>query len=140
MANPRDTVEHEGIGAVYHTFKIDDSTITYSSTVANGSSQVGLAVRFSADRTIELVGDAEVVLGKLTSVTADKKGVVQTHGGMKLKGGTAATLTLGKQIVGDLLVAAEGYIREVAEGTAAELAVSRGMIVDNDATNPIVIL
>lgn len=140
MANPRKTVEFEGIGAVTATFAIDASTITYDATKAGGSAQVGLAVTFSADRTIQLVGDGEFVLGKLLTVESDGYATVQTHGYMTLPGGTGATLTRGAAIVGDLLVAAEGYVRAAASGTAAELIVCRGFIIDDDATNPIVAL
>lgn len=139
MADPRLDVRYEGIGAEYVTFKIDNSTITYSATVANGSSQVGLAVAFSDDETVELAGDGEEIVGKLISVTKDNYCTVQVAGYMTLPGGTSATLTNGKKIVGDLLVAAEGYIREVAEGTAAELAVARGMIIDNSTTTAVVV-
>ena len=138
MADPRDTVEFEGLHAKHTTFKIDASTITYDKTKTNGSAQVGLAVTFSADRTVQLVGEGEAVVGKLISVEADDKANVQTGGITTFKGGTSATLTRGKKIVGDLLVSAEGYVREVAEGTAAELAVARGSIIDDDATDPII--
>ena len=140
MADPRDTVEFEGLHAEHATFKIDASTITYDKTKTNGSAQVGLTVTFSADRTIQLIGDGEAVLGKLIAVEADDKANVQIAGIMTLKGGTSATLTRGKKIVGDLLSSAECYIREVAAGTAAELAVARGYIIDDDATNPIISL
>ena len=129
MANPRDTVEYDGLFAEYATYKIDNSTITYSATAVNGSSQVGLAVTFSADNTVQLVGDGEFVLGKLISVDKQNKAVVQVGGFMELPGGSGATLTRGKAIVGDLGAAsAEGYIREVATATAAELGVCRGFI------------
>lgn len=131
MADPRNTVAFEGINAEYVTFLIDNSTITYSATATNGSASVGLAVGFSTHKTIELVGDGEEVVGKLVSVESDGKAVVQTGGYMTLPGGTSATLTPGKKIVGDLgASSAEGYIREVATATAAELGVARGMIVD----------
>ena len=129
MANPRDTVEYDGLFAEYATYKIDNSTITYSATAVNGSSQVGLAVTFSADNTIQLVGDGEFVLGKLISVDKQNKAVVQVGGFMELPGGSGATLTRGKAIVGDLGAAsAEGYIREVNTAVAAELGVARGFI------------
>ncbi|MCC6457272.1 MAG: hypothetical protein IT328_20125 [Caldilineaceae bacterium] len=134
MANPRDDVRFEGIGYKAQTFKIDNSTITYDATKANGSAQVGLAVTFSAAKTVQLVGDGEAVVGKLIQVEADGKAVVQTGGYASFPGGTSAGLTLGKKIVGDLLVAAEGYIREVATATAAELGVARGQIVDASDT------
>lgn len=131
MADPRNTVAFEGINAEYTTFLIDDSTITYSATATNGSTAVGKAVGFSTHKTIELVGDGEEVVGKLVSVESDGKAVVQTGGYMTLPGGTSATLTPGKKIVGDLgASSAEGYIREVATATAAELGVARGMIID----------
>lgn len=129
MANPRDTVEYDGLFAEYATYKIDNSTITYSATAVNGSAQVGLAVTFSADNTVQLVGDGEFVLGKLISVDSQLKAVVQVGGFMELPGGAGATLTRGKAIVGDLgASSAEGYIREVATATAAELGVCRGFI------------
>jgi hypothetical protein len=50
----RTNVSNIGVGGQYRTYKIDDSTITYSATAAGGSSQVGLAVTFSADDTVAL--------------------------------------------------------------------------------------
>jgi hypothetical protein len=139
MADPRNAVDFVGIGYEAQTFLIDNSTITYSATATNGSSQVGLAVAFSAAETVELVGDGEEVIGKLILVESDNKAVVQTGGYMTLPAGTSASLTVGKKIVGDLLVSAEGYIREVATGTAAELGVARGLIVDAGTTTAVVV-
>lgn len=139
MADPRNTVDFTGIGYRAETFLIDNSTITYSATEANGSAQVGLAVNLSTDKTVQLVGDGEDVLGKLIKVESDNKAVVQTKGYCTLPGGTGATLTLGEKIVGDLLSAAEGYIRVVATGTAAELGHARGRIIDNDTTTAVVV-
>jgi len=139
MADPRNAVAFEGIGYSAQTFWIDDSTITYSATATNGSAGVGLAVAFSASETVELAGDGEEIVGKLISVESDNKAVVQTGGYMTLPAGTGATLTPGKKIVGDLLVSAEGYIREVATATAAELGVARGMIVDAGTTTAVVV-
>ena len=139
MADPRADVRFDGIGAVYATFKIDNSTITYSATSTNGSAQVGLAVGLSAAETVELVGDGEEVIGKLIAVDADNFATVQIAGAMTLPGGTSASLTLGKKIVGDLLVAAEGYIREVNTATAAELGLARGMILDAGTTTAVVV-
>ncbi len=139
MADPRLDVKFDEIGVELVTFKIDNSTITYDATEANGSAEVGLAVTYSAAETVQLVGDGEAVVGKLINVEADNYCTVQTAGFMTLPGGTSATLTLGKKIVGDLLVAAEGYIREVATATAAELGVQRGMIVDASVTTAVVV-
>lgn len=140
MADPRNTVDFVGIGYRAETFLIDNSTITYSATATNGSSQVGLAVNLSTDKTVQLVGDGEDVLGKLIKVESDNKAVVQTKGYCTLPGGSGATLTLGEKIVGDLgASSAEGYIRVVATGTAAELGHARGRIIDNDTTTAVVV-
>lgn len=140
MSDPRLDVHYGEIDPLFLTFKIDNSTITYSATATNGSSQVGLAVALSAAETVELAGDGEEIVGKLISVEADNYCTVQVKGTMTLPGGTGASLTVGKKIVGDLLVAAEGYIREVATGTAAELGVARGMILDAGDTTAVVVL
>jgi len=135
MADPRNTVAFDGIGYEAQTFLIDDSTITYSATEANGSAQVGLAVTLSTHATVALAADGEFILGKLIKVESDDKAVVQTGGFMTLPGGTSATLTPGLKIVGDLLVAAKGYIRVVA----TEDTVSRGFIVDSSTTTAVVV-
>lgn len=135
MADPRNAVAFDGIGYEAQTFLIDDSTITYSATAANGSASVGLAVTLSTHATVALAADGEFILGKLISVDSDDKAVVQTGGFMTLPGGTSATLTPGLKIVGDLLVAAKGYIRVVA----TEDTVSRGFIVDSSTTTAVVV-
>lgn len=140
MANPRNTVNFDGILPEVVTFKIDDSTITYSASSANGSAQVGLAVTLSADGTVKLTEDGELVVGKLLKVEADDKASVQVGGYMTLPGGASATLTLGEMIVGALGAEdAKGYIRVVATATAAELGHCRGMIIDNDTTTAVVV-
>lgn len=140
MADPRNTVAFEGIAEEYATFLIDNSTITYSATAVGGSDKVGLAVAFSASKTIETAGNGEEVIGKLIKVEADNKAVVQVGGYMSLPGGNGASLTPGKKIVGALNASsAEGYIREVATGTAAELGVARGMIIDATTTTAVVV-
>jgi len=139
MADPRLAVAYEGLDADYATFKIDNSTITYSATAAGGSAVVGRAVTFSTDDTVALVADGEAVIGKLISVESDNYARVQYCGFMTLPAGTGASLTLGKKIVGALLVADKGYIREVATGTAAELGLARGFIVNNDTTTAVVV-
>ena len=142
MADPRLAVSYDEIGAVYASFKIDDSTITYDSTKDGGSDQAGLAVTLVAGTadTIELVGDGEFVLGKLISVEADGIATVQVAGAMELPGGSGATLTRGKAIVGDLGAgSAEGYVREVDTATAAELGVCRGFILEPSTTTAVVV-
>ena len=138
MSDPRNAVDFQGIRYSAETFLIDNSTITYSETVANGSAQVGFAVTLSADSTVGLVGSGEFVLGKLIKVESDNKAVVQTRGYCTLPGGTAATLTLGLKIVGDLggvSTTDEGYIQAVS----TEDTVSRGIIINNDTTTAVVV-
>ncbi len=139
MSN-RDDVSNIGVGGVYRTYKIDDSTITYDGTKAGGSAQVGLAVTFSAADTVALCADADEVVGKLILVEADDKCTVQTEGTMTLPGGDSATLTLGTKIVGDLGAAsAKGYIRSAASAQAAELLVARGRIENAGTTTAVVV-
>jgi hypothetical protein len=139
MANPRAIVDFEGIQNYRITVPYDNSTITYSATEENGSAQVGLAVTLNTDDEAMLVGDGEYVLGKLVKVEADGMCVIE-RGFVTLPGGTSATLTRGKAIVGDLLVSAEGYIREVATATAAELGVMGGsQIIDPSTTTAVVV-
>jgi len=57
-----------------------------------------------------------------------------------LPGGDSASLTLNKKIVGAASSApANGYIREVATATAAELGLARGFIVDAGTTTAVVV-
>jgi hypothetical protein len=139
MADPRLSASIEGVNAVYASFIADGSTVVYSATEIGGSAQVGLAVTLVAgsENTIQTVADAELVLGKLIKVEADGVATVQIAGGMTLPGGTSATLTPGKKIVGDLLVSAEGYIRMQADATLGEVAVGRGIIVSDDPTTAV---
>ena len=136
----RTNVSNIGVGGVYRTYKIDNSTITYSATAAGGSAQVGLAVTFSAADTVALTADADAVVGKLILVESDDKATVMTEGTMTLPGGDSATLTLGATIVGDLgAAAAKGYIRSAASGTAAELVKARGRIENAGTTTAVVV-
>lgn len=129
MADPREAVSHVGIGYFAQTYP-HDNTIVYDATLAGGAAQVGLAVTLEASNAVSLVGDGEEVEGKLVKVEPGGICVVQTGGIMELPGGTTATLTPGTKIIGDLLVAAEGYIQSVA----TQHTVSRGTIID--ATDP----
>lgn len=136
----RTNVSNIGVGGVYRTYKIDDSTITYDASQPGGSAQVGLAVTFSAADTVALTADADEVVGKLILVEADDKCTVQTDGTMTLPGGDGATLTLGTKIVGDLgASSAKGYIRSAASAQAAELLVGRGRIENAGTTTAVVV-
>jgi len=140
MADPRNIVLHTDNGAEYETFIIDNSTITYDGTLADGAAttMIGKAVTLSADDTVALCADGDAIVGKLISVESDLKANVQIEGYMTLPGGSGATLTRGKKIVGALGAAsAKGYIREVATGTAAELGVARGQIWNNGTTTAV---
>lgn len=140
MANPRDSFSWEGSGQEFAAFTIDDSTITYDGTKANGSAQVGLAVTLTASRTVGLTTDGSRVVGKLISVEQDKLCAVQVGGFVTLPSGASASLTPGKAIVGDLDTSAKGYIREVATATAAELGVCGGIIMDATDTAAVWVL
>ena len=132
MANPRDQVRFEGIGAVYATFK-HDNTIVYDAAEEGGSAQVGLAVAVESEDTVTLVGDDEVVAGRLTRVGPGGECTVQIAGGMRLPGGDSATLTEGTPIIGDLgAAAAEGYVKT---GTAVG---SRGFIINSNTATAVV--
>lgn len=137
MSDPRLSTDQVGQDALEMRVAIDDSTITYSATSSGGSASVGLAVTYSAAGTISTVADGEFVLGKLICVESDNYATVQYGGAMELAAGTSASLTLGKAIVGDLLIAAEGYIREVNTADADELGVCRGLIHDASDTTAV---
>lgn len=134
MANPRDVTSRIGTQPKATLTFEHDNTIVYSDQHPGGSASVGLAVTLDDDGICSLVGDGEGVLGKLLIVESDGYCVVQVEGVMELPRGTSATLTQQKAIVGDLLVGAEGYIRDVATGTAAELGVARGFVIDATAS------
>ena len=124
MSDPRNAVTLVGIGHEAETFLIDNSTITYSATVAGGSASVGLAVTFSAADTVALAADGNAIVGKLIKVESDNKAVVQTGGYLTLPGGNGASLTRGKKIVGALNASsAAGYIWEVVMAIVVELGV-----------------
>lgn len=134
MADPREAVNFEGIGYTAYTYP-HDNTIVYDADLAYGAEQVGLAVTLESNGTVSLVGSGEQVEGKLVKVEPGGFCVVQTGGVVTLPGGTSATLTAGTKIVGDLLVAAEGYI----QSASTEHTVSRGTIIDSsDAENVVV--
>jgi hypothetical protein len=140
MADPRAAVSFEGVDAEFATFKIDNSTITYSATATNGSSVVGKAVALSAAKTVKLAADGDAVVGKLIAVESDQYCTVQYEGYMTLPGGNGASLTLGKKIVGAVDGSSNpGFIREVNTGTAAELGKARGFIVDAGTTTAVVV-
>jgi len=142
LATPRNIVGYEEIDADLVTYKIDNSTITYDSTKANGAAttMINKAVTFSADDTVALAADGDAIVGKLIKVEGDNKCAVKVEGYMTLPGGNGASLTRGKKIVGALNASSEkGYIREVATGTAAELGKARGFIQNSSDTAAVIV-
>lgn len=142
MPDPRNAVDFQGIGILTTTYKIDNSTITYDATKANGAAttMIGKAVKLSAAGTVALAADGDAIEGKLLLVESDNKCTVQVGGYCDLPGGNGASLTLGKKIVGALNASsAAGYIREVATGTAAELGRCRGRIIDAGTTTAVMV-
>jgi len=140
MSNPRLTTSFNEINIATATFLIDNSTITYSVSQANGSAQVGKAVKLSTNATVALAGDGEHVVGKLMEVFKDNTCTVQVGGFATLPGGTSATLTVGTGIVGDQGGAGgthNGYIQS-ASGTAQAL-LRNGMIISAASTASVVV-
>lgn len=142
MADPRNAVDFQGIGILTATYVIDNSTIVYDGTKANGAAttMIGKAVTLSADGTVALSADGDAIEGKLILVEADNKCTVQVAGYCDFPGGASATLTRGTAIVGALGAAsAKGYIRSAASATAAELIKCRGRIVTAGTTTAVMV-
>jgi hypothetical protein len=133
MPSGRNQVAYEGIRYDAITKKIDNSTITFDATKANGSAAVGKAVTpvtGTAD-TVALAADANRITGKLLKVEADGFCTVQDSGFVSLPAGDGATVTPGQPIVGDLGPGGagdRGYIRNANSAVAAETLVARGEI------------
>jgi len=151
LTTPRNIVGYEETADPTDlTFKIDNSTITYDATKANGAAatMIGFAVSLSADDTVQLASDGEAIVGKLISVTADLKCSVRVLGFVTLPAGASATVTRGKKIVGALGAAsAKGYIRDVvvaaasyAASEANEAQKARGLIIDVGTTTAVGII
>lgn len=130
MPNPRKIVKFNGIRYEAQTYKHDNS-IVFDENEPNGSAQVGKALKMTGHSTVGLTTDGSGVVGKLLKVEHDGMCSVGAGGYVPFPAGENATLTLNSKIVGDLGPDNEqGFIRSVATGTAAELGVARGMIVD----------
>lgn len=116
MANPRLAVDFEGIDGHYTGYLIDGATITWSAIAPRGSVVVDRAVALSGPGAVKLAGDGDRVIGRLERVESDGVATVQDGGHTILPAGTAAAITNGLDLVGALLVAAPGYVKEVAAG------------------------
>lgn len=137
MPDPRAAVAFDNIDSMVVTVA-HDSTIVFDRTQDGNSAQVGLAVALVSNDTVTLIGDGEVVFGKLLRVGPDGFCSVQIGGGMTLPGGLAATLTVGTRIEGDLGAAsAEGYIQ--TESDAAP-PVGRGLIINSAVATAVVVI
>lgn len=134
MPAGRSQVAYDDIRYDALTLKIDASTVLYDATQANGSAQVGKAVKLSADDTVALATDGSEVCGKLLKVEPDGFATVQRWGFMTLP--STGTITRGTKIVGTTVA---GNIRSVNTAAAAELGVARGEIINiADAANVVV--
>ncbi len=138
MTDPRAITMLPGVQEDFATFEYDTS-IVYNATLAGGSVSIGLAVKLVSAATVGLATDGSNVEGVLVKVADDGFCTVQNLGFCTLPGGTGASLTVGKRIVGALLVAAPGYIREVATATAAELGLCAHTIVDASTPTAVVV-
>jgi hypothetical protein len=139
MADPRASIDFEGIDGHYTTFAIDGSTITFDVTQPRGAAatMIDKAVSMSAAKTVQLAADGDHVIGRLERVESDGFCAVQDGGYTVLPGGTAAALTPGTRFVGALLGGARGYIRNAASGTAAEMNGPGNLIVDATDTTAV---
>ena len=121
MADPRATPKRDLTDAAVKTYKIDGTDITYEATVAGGSSHVGKAVTPSGNGIVRLAGDGQRVLGRLEQVEPDGACAVRVRGQMTFPKGDG-TVAVGNAIVGNLVTAARGYIRQAAAATTPTAA------------------
>lgn len=140
MPSGRRQVAYDGIRYDAITKKIDNATIVYDATKANGSAVVNKAVTpvIGTTDTVALAADGNRVSGKLLTVEADGFCTVQDTGFASFPAGNGATVTPGQPIVGALGpggASDRGYIRNaVAAGAtyvqaeAAEARIARGEI------------
>jgi hypothetical protein len=141
MTVPRSTLDYTDINPKTQLpFEVDGVTITYEEDVANGTSHVRKAVTILDNRQVELVADAGRVDGQLLLVEPDGFCTVRTTGSMKFPKGTGATFTPGRGVVGDLLVAARGYVRGVDTAVQAEEDAEFGTVADDSDSTTVMVL
>jgi len=123
------------------TFRIDGTTITYDGTQPNGTAVAGRAVglKSGSPGIVELVADAQMVVGLLRHVEQDGACMVVTDGVVNLPSGDAAP-GVGTRIVGGTLATARGYVRAASSAVAAETVAARGMVIDNAVTTALEVL
>lgn len=133
MSDPRKATNETRLDPKDRSYAYD-STIVYDPTKAGGSVSVGLAVTLTGNKIVGLAADGDVIRGKLMKVESDGFCAVQCGGTNDFAPGTGAAVTVGKKAVGALLIAAKGYVREIASD--AEAAKSRATIEGSeDATH-----
>lgn len=142
MANPRAVLLHDDIGFRAITMKIDNSTIVYDATKKGGSVSVGLAVGAVAAtaQAVELVTTSQAVLGRLDKVESDGFCTVQIEGQCYLPAATGAAIVRGGKIVGGLLAAARGYIKEADTTSAATAQTARHEVLDTAVSTAISVM
>lgn len=131
MPAGRDQVAYDDIRYDGITMKIDNSTIVFDASKANGAdaTMIGKAVTLSGNDTVALAADGDAVFGKLLKVEPGNFCSVQRWGFAALP--SSGTITRGTGIVGALgPSSAKGYIRSAASATAAELGKQRGTVVN----------
>lgn len=136
MAIPRNTVDHRDVNPKRQlTFPADGVTIIYSKAAAKGHAGAGwAAVGLSSDNTVELVDDGDQVFGELLLVEPDGMCTVRTEGVSYFKGGTEATFTLSRGVIGALRSSARGYVKGVTVATQNEEDIEFGRVSnDTDA-------
>lgn len=127
MANPRQYVAFNGIGAEQVTVKYGAS-IVYDESLPGNCAALGRAVRISGNAQVDLTTDASVIVGKLVNIDKDGFCAIQYDGFCTLPGGTAAALTAGSKVVGALggvSTTDPGYIRNAAAGGETEQSDAR---------------
>ena len=139
MTDPRAITMLPGVQEGFATFEYDTSSV-YNVTLPGGSAQIGLAVSLTGNATVGLAVDGSQVEGVLVKVADDGFCTVQNLGFCVMPAGNAASLTVGKRIVGAVNASsAGGYIREVNTATAAELGRCAHTIVDPSTTTAVVV-
>jgi hypothetical protein len=136
MANPRYDVGFDSINQDRESYLSDGVTITYDATTS-GLNLAGRAVNLSADKTVQLAGDGESILGFIDHVEKDGIVVVVTGGYVtNAKGGNGAALTRDSKIVGAVDAgAAKGFVKNVLTDTVAHAVVGRHRLISvGDAT------
>lgn len=121
----------------------DGVTIVYDATEPHGfADETRCAVRLDNPATNTWVrsDEAEAVDGKLLLVTPDGKVTVAVNGVHTMYAGNGDNCNTGKIIGADDASSDPGRVREVATGTAAEVALGRHQVVEGGTNNAAVLI